>query len=179
MEATNSNKIFHTAELAPIIKGMVTTNPKIIGTQIKSFDDMTQPTPIYPYSENWSEAIIKPIMVLHSSGSTGNPKPVILNHGTMAVFDNEQNDPMVPGRDKQDITMWTGKNPDSSRYYSVFPPFHLAGFHATVIIPTFTQATPVLGPPASPPTGQLISQAMKQHKLRGLFVPPSLAEALS
>jgi acyl-CoA synthetase (AMP-forming)/AMP-acid ligase II len=166
MESTKSNKIFFTAELAPLVKAMITANPKIIGTQMKSFDEMILPSPEYPYSETWSEAIDKPIVVLHSSGSTGIPKPVIMTHGTCAVFDNEHNLPMVPGRDKQDITMWTGKDADSSKYYHIFPPFHLAGFMTTIIVPTFTHATPVLGPPTSLPTSQLISQVMKQQKVR-------------
>jgi thioester reductase-like protein len=178
MATTNCNKLIYAPEILPLFKGMSSANPNIIGTQIGSFDEMALPGPLYPYQEEWSQAKAKPIVVLHSSGSTGMPKPVIMAHGTFAVLDNEQNLPIIPGRDKQDLTMWSGKDAASSMYHHIFPPFHLAGFVTSIVVPIFTQATPVLGPPTSVPSGLLISQILKQHKIRGLFVPPFLAEAV-
>jgi hypothetical protein len=179
MATTNSKKLIYSPEIAPLFNAMNLANPNLVGFCISTFGDLILPGPHYSYVEEWSQAITKPIVVLHSSGSTGVPKPVIMTHGTFSVLDNEQNLPMVPGRDKQDLTMWSGKDSDSSKYHHIFPPFHLAGFVTSIVVPTFTQATPVLGPPTTPPSGHLISQVMKQQKLRGLFVPPSLAEALS
>ena len=42
---------------------------------------------VYPYTKSFAEARLDPFVVLHTSGSTGFPKPVILTHGTMASHD--------------------------------------------------------------------------------------------
>ncbi|EPE33348.1 Acetyl-CoA synthetase-like protein [Glarea lozoyensis ATCC 20868] len=178
MATTKSTKLLYTAELAPLFKGMCAANSEIVGTQLSSFDEMIISSPPFLYSEVWSKAINKPVLGLHSSGSTGTPKPVVMTHGTFAVLGNEASLPMVPGRVKQDLAIWNGKDSDSSRFYHIFPTFHLAGFVTTVVIPILGNGIPVLGPPTRPPNGHLIIQVMKQHTLRALFVPPSLAEAV-
>ena len=44
-------------------------------------------TPVYPYTKTFAQAKNEPFVALHTSGSTGLPKPVILNHGTMTHHD--------------------------------------------------------------------------------------------
>jgi acyl-coenzyme A synthetase/AMP-(fatty) acid ligase len=36
---------------------------------------------LYPYSEQLCEIADKPAMIIHSSGTTGLPKPVVLTYG--------------------------------------------------------------------------------------------------
>jgi acyl-coenzyme A synthetase/AMP-(fatty) acid ligase len=47
----------------------------------------SDPVPVYPYTKTFAQARQDPFVVLHTSGSTGFPKFVILTHGTMAQHD--------------------------------------------------------------------------------------------
>lgn len=108
---------------------------------------------------------------------TGPPKPITMTHGTFATFDYCRYLPNIPGRQRNDFTLWDSQN--GRRFYSAFPPSHLAGLLSVVIVPIFSEASsPVLGPPLHPPSGQLVKEIMEQQSLRCLFVPPAVAEQI-
>ncbi|CAN8102668.1 unnamed protein product [Discula destructiva] len=43
--------------------------------------------PPFPYTKTYEEAAHDPILVLHSSGTTSHPKPIMLNHAAYAAMD--------------------------------------------------------------------------------------------
>ncbi|MCJ1280743.1 hypothetical protein MMC26_000060 [Xylographa opegraphella] len=132
----------------------------------------------YSYEATFPEARWDPVLILHSSGSTGLPKPIISNHATWAVIDNDRNLPPVPGRINQNYALWNFSG-DGGRYFAAFPPFHLGGFVAMIVLPIYsTTATVVFGPADRPPSGHLASVIMQYHKLRALFCPPTIFEQL-
>lgn len=45
----------------------------------------------YPYSKTFSEAEWDPLLVLHTSGSTGLPKPIVARQGMLAIADKYHN----------------------------------------------------------------------------------------
>ena len=53
--------------------------------------DETEDVPHIPYDKDFSEAQWEPFVVLHSSGSSGFPKPIVLNNGNMATADGMRN----------------------------------------------------------------------------------------
>ena len=77
---------------------------------------------------SWRDAVTNPVVVLHSSGSTGQPKPITMTHGTFSILDLERKLPGVPGRQNRDYRMWD--LPGDGRFYHIFPTFHLSGFLA-------------------------------------------------
>ena len=118
-----------------------------------------------------------------------------MSHGTSAAGNSFRNLPGVTGRRSTDGTMWDFAG--GGRYYSPIPPLHvrsithitnptfssialqLGGFMSMLTIPIFSDAaTPVLGPPLTPPSGFLASQIMKHQKLRALFLWPAAVEQL-
>jgi acyl-CoA synthetase (AMP-forming)/AMP-acid ligase II len=42
----------------------------------------------YKFTKTWDEAKDDPVMVLHTSGSTGLPKPIVLGHSWIAALDS-------------------------------------------------------------------------------------------
>lgn len=157
-----------------------------------SFADLLVGTASFTYEKRpWATAKNDPIVVLHSSGSTGIPKPVTMTHGTFSILDNERNLPGVAGRKKRDFSIWDF--PGGGRFYHIFPYFHLAGFlsnigkfpvhgickRSFVANPVFTESSsPVLGPPLQPPSGDLLKAIMKSQPLKALYIPPAIAEQL-
>ena len=112
--------------------------------QVPSLDDMlVDASEHYPYQKDFASARWDPIAVLHSSGSTGRlyrrrfktqvadltakgaPRPIVMNHATFAVIDNDRNLPTVSGRRNQNFSLWDfGEGGGSS--FSSFPPFHVS-----------------------------------------------------
>ncbi|KAI8951166.1 hypothetical protein F4801DRAFT_301452 [Xylaria longipes] len=177
MEQTNCTKLIHAAEVSPLVKQLEDTIPSLQTTIVPSFDEMMTSNPEhYPYYKSFDECYSEPIVVLHSSGSTGLPKPITMTHGSFAVLDNEHNLPDVPGRRKRDWSMWTFQG--EARVYTVFPFFHLAGFLSLTLQTIFMNASPVLGPPHLIPDSALLKLVMLHQKLRCMFLPPAVIEQL-
>ncbi|KAI4090749.1 MAG: hypothetical protein LQ344_004529 [Seirophora lacunosa] len=131
--------------------------------------------PILP--RDYSEAMNTPVLIIHSSGSTGIPKLVTMTHGTFATFDYCRNLPEIPGRRRIDFSLWDSK--PSRKFYSAFPPSHLGGVLAQIIIPIFSEASsPVIGPPLRPPSGGLVTEIVEQQRLRSLLIPPAIASQI-
>ncbi|KAF2472981.1 putative NRPS-like enzyme [Lindgomyces ingoldianus] len=173
---TGCTKILYAAEVTPIVKQLNAINESLTILEVPSFQDMFQSTPSsYPFGKIYDQVKNDPILILHSSGSTGLPKPITMTHATFAVLDNERNLPKVPGRRNRDYSIWDFN--DGGRFYTVFPYFHLAGFLSLLVNPIFTEASsPVLGPPLMPPSGSLLKDVMRHQELRALYLPPSIAE---
>ncbi|KAI0147491.1 hypothetical protein GGR57DRAFT_476649 [Xylariaceae sp. FL1272] len=177
MGQTKSTKLLYAAEVAPIVNQLSSVVPSLHATVVPSFDEMMMSSPgPFPYDMSFDKCRDDPVVVLHSSGSTGLPKPITMTHGSFAVLDNEHNLREVPGRRKRDWSMWTFDG--EARVYTVFPFFHLAGFLSLTLQTIFMNASPVLGPPHLIPDTPLLKLVMQHQKLRCMFLPPAIIEGL-
>ncbi|KAF3480940.1 uncharacterized protein GIQ15_06287 [Arthroderma uncinatum] len=137
--------------------------------------DTTSGASPYPSTVSYDDIKNDHCLILHSSGSTGDPKLVYMTHGTFSVTDNDTYMPVPEGRRAQNAAQFNFE--DSGRFYSCFPPYHMAGVQAYIILPTFSKtATVVMGPAMTPPSGFLLSEIMKQQHLRGFYVPPFIIQ---
>ena len=64
---------------------------------IPEFDDLLAAGPVkhYPYNKTFEDAQDDPYLILHSSGTTGFPKPIQYTHGAIACMDARGNLPDV------------------------------------------------------------------------------------
>lgn len=178
LQQTQCNTLIYAKEMAPLFQTVQNDLPALKGIQIQELEKLQQQEhQQFQLDPKREDTMRKPILILHSSGSTGTPKPITMTHGTFATFDYCRKLPTVQGRRNNDFTLWDST--DTRKFYSAFPPSHLAGFLSMVIIPIFSEAScPVLGPPLRPPSGQLVKEIMEKQMLKGLFIPPSVAEQL-
>ncbi|KAL8793203.1 MAG: hypothetical protein Q9195_004233 [Heterodermia aff. obscurata] len=178
MKQTKSTKILYTSELEAILQNLLASVQDIQCATVGSLDSLLEANgPSFPFGPDFDEAVRQPVVVLHSSGSTGIPKPVVMTHGTFAIADNDRNFPRVPNRENHDLTVWDFHGA-SGRIYEPFPPFHLAGFFNKIMVPIFTNAIPIFGPPLRSPSGNLTAEIMLQQTVRGCILPPFVAEQL-
>ncbi len=77
----------------------------------------------YPYEKSFEEAAHDPFIVIHTSGSTGLPKPVTLYHGGLATPDAHHLMPPSDGH-KSAAVAPTGQDPMS--VFVSLPPFHVS-----------------------------------------------------
>ncbi|KAF2096352.1 acetyl-CoA synthetase-like protein [Rhizodiscina lignyota] len=76
----------------------------------------------YPYTKSVQEARDEPFMVLHTSGTTGMPKPLAVKHGWMLTCDLQQHTKTSAGRHSL-----VYRASVTSRFLTAFPPWHSSG----------------------------------------------------
>ena len=109
----------------------------------------------------------KPFAILHTSGSTGIPKPVFITHGTFACNDAHQAIPLLGGNSTI-IDFTRGK-----RLFLALPLFHAACLTFTLGFNVFSGMTCVI-PPAGPLTAKVVDESFTYGRLDGALLPPSL-----
>ena len=92
-------------------------------TVIRTLDEWLaeESVPHYPYEKSFDEAANDPFIVIHTSGSTGLPKPVTLRHGGLGTIDAHHLMPTFDGYRPELI-------PAEGEELTVFaslPPFHV------------------------------------------------------
>lgn len=80
-----------------------------------------EPVPVYPYNKTFQEAASDPFCVLHTSGSTGLPKPIVWKNSLLGTLDATRRLPESDGRPP-----WTTIFDDGDRFYSAFPLYHVS-----------------------------------------------------
>ena len=90
----------------------------------KVFD--AESTQSFPYTKTFEEAINDPFCILHTSGTTGVPKPIPWSHGLIGTLDAVRLLPVTEDDDR--LAPWTSLWKDGDRIYSSFPMSHVCDF---------------------------------------------------
>lgn len=130
------------------------------------FQDLDQVEQI-SFTRTWEEAKNSPFCVLHTSGSTGIPKPVFVTYGTFACNDAHQLIPKLGGKPTL-VNLLKGK-----RYFLALPLFHAACLTFTIGYNIFAGVVSVI-PPPEPLTADLANQVFTHGNLYGALLAPSL-----
>ncbi|KAL8707220.1 MAG: hypothetical protein Q9220_007714 [cf. Caloplaca sp. 1 TL-2023] len=130
--------------------------------------------PSYPYGKTFDEADHDPFIVIHTSGSTGLPKPVVIYHGGLATVDGHHNLPSYDEGQAQVRAFGT-----RTRMLQTLPPFHVAGILCSLSIALYHEIIPVWPPAGRPISLDLFDDAVDNLRLDGCLVPPSLLEEVS
>jgi acyl-CoA synthetase (AMP-forming)/AMP-acid ligase II len=130
------------------------------------FEDLDQVEHI-PITLTWEEAKDKPFCVLHTSGSTGIPKPVFVTYGTFACNDAHQLIPSLGGKPTL-VNFLKGK-----QYFLALPLFHAACLTFAIGHNIFAGVTSVI-PPPEPLNAGLTNQMYKYGNLDGALLVPAL-----
>ena len=130
------------------------------------FQDLDQVEHV-PFSRTWEEAKDSPFCVLHTSGSTGIPKPVFVTYGTFACNDAHQLIPKLGGNPTL-VNFLKGK-----RYFLALPLFHAACLTFAIGYNIFAGVISVI-PPPEPLTADLANEVFTHGNLDGALLAPSL-----
>ena len=85
----------------------------------------------FPYNKTFDEAIQDPFCLLHTSGTTGVPKPISWSHGLIGTMDAVRLLPPTEGDDG--LAPWTSLWKEGDRMYSSFPMSHVRILSPTVM----------------------------------------------
>ncbi|EFQ93029.1 hypothetical protein PTT_09722 [Pyrenophora teres f. teres 0-1] len=126
----------------------------------------------YPYTKTFEEAKGDPVYVLHTSGSTGIPKPLIYTPAFAASLMGQCQLEAPEGF--VDLSCYTTRG----RFVSVLPPFHGAGVTFTCFVALYFGMVPVYMLPGPPPTTEDMVHAISHTDVDWAFLPPVFIDEL-
>ncbi|KAM0193089.1 hypothetical protein ACHAPI_007813 [Fusarium lateritium] len=130
----------------------------------------------YPYTKTFDEASGDPFCLLHTSGSTGLPKPITWSHGLIGTMDAVRLLPHVEGDDG--LSPWTDNWNDGDRIYSSFPMSHGAGIIMNILLPALFGLHCIMGPKGVIPNMDLLESLADHAKIDIWSMVPSLVDEL-
>ncbi|KAM0444951.1 hypothetical protein ACHAQK_002489 [Fusarium lateritium] len=130
----------------------------------------------YPYTKTFDEASGDPFCLLHTSGSTGLPKPITWSHGLIGTMDAVRLLPHVEGDDG--LSPWTDNWNDGDRIYSSFPMSHGAGIIMNILLPALFGLHCIMGPKGVIPNMGLLESLADHAKIDIWSMVPSLVDEL-
>ncbi|PYH88724.1 acetyl-CoA synthetase-like protein [Aspergillus ellipticus CBS 707.79] len=105
----------------------------------------------FPYTKTFEEAEWDPYVVLHTSGSTGLPKPIVIRQGMLALNDLHRT---IPARDGNRTWLPTWTSYSNSRHLLIFPLFHTAGIMTSTMCGFYYNAPIAFRDPSLPITAE-------------------------
>ncbi|KAK0386750.1 hypothetical protein NLU13_6586 [Sarocladium strictum] len=131
-----------------------------------------EPVPAYPFDFTFDQVKQETPLILHTSGSTGPPKPIPLpleGLTTIALTD------LVPGPRERKMQALLEHN----RLFCGFPPFHAAGCLTYGMYPILCDFSVVWGPSDRPLNAALAEEAIKVSGAECTLLPPSVLEDMA
>ena len=125
----------------------------------------------YEYNKSYEEAKKDVVLILHTSGSTGAPKPIRLNNAFLKRADTEHLTAVIEGRIHADLRNL------KSPLYNGSPFFHLSGI-AVVLRALFAGITVVIGPPEVPATPKMACDIARSVELKTVVAAPHVVDSL-
>jgi acyl-CoA synthetase (AMP-forming)/AMP-acid ligase II len=172
-QSTKCSKLLFTSQFEAKVGSFAASMRGLNIFQVPSFDDMvTCPAKHYPYTKTWEEAKNDPIVIVHTSGTTGTPKAVLYNHTFVAfAADGVRLLPPANGRHVTSLAAFQGL-----AYCSV-PFFHLGGF-LFGLSTLFCDYTVVFGPSEAQASGNIVNAIMQELKIGAMMLVPNVCENL-
>ncbi|KAI1310328.1 hypothetical protein F5Y03DRAFT_345813 [Xylaria venustula] len=131
--------------------------------------------PHFPFHKTFEQAEWEPFCVLHTSGSTGLPKPLVIRQGVPAIADKWHQMPSWEGSEYWH-SEWCKR---VNRYFTPMPLFHSGGLCLFFYNSVYWNSITVLGFPDKAVTADLTRECLIHAKVQGAVLPPSILEEMS
>lgn len=132
------------------------------------------PVEVYPYTKTFDEARMDPCLVLHTTGSTGLPKPITWKLGILSTYEAWRTIPHVDS-----YVPTTEIYQQSRRAYTSMPLFHTSGLNAGITWSLLCGVTLVYGAPHVVPNAAFADEMHKYAGVDASMGAPSIYEELS
>ncbi|KAI1364341.1 hypothetical protein F5Y08DRAFT_217449 [Xylaria arbuscula] len=175
-EATNCGILWYAEPFSQAVKPWL-QEKKMQSLQVSSLPHWfpTEQVAHFPYDKTFEQAEWEPFVVMHTSGSTGLPKPVIARTGMIAISDAAQE-----SGEWQGSRYWM--NECQQRVKGLFMPmplFHAAALYTFFHVSVYRNVTSILSIAEKPLSVELILECQENVNFEATFLPPSVLEDAS
>lgn len=163
------------ATTIPLVKEVLDQRPMTV-LDLPLLDELLDcdGTPAYHYTKTFAEATTDPFCFLHTSGSTGIPKPIPWSNGLIGTMDAVRLLPPVEG--DGGLLPWTDDWKPHDRIYSSFPMSHGAGIIMNILLPAMFNLHCIMGPVNILPNITLVEALAEQARIDIWSMVPSLCD---
>ncbi|QGA15106.1 hypothetical protein EYB26_002762 [Talaromyces marneffei] len=179
LESTGCTIWVNAIDAAPItLVKEVLENRQMNFLELPLLDELldAESTEPFPYTKSFEEAMKDPFCFLHTSGSTGLPKPIPWSHGLIGTMDAVRLLP--PVGENADLVPWTSNWNEGDKIYSTFPMSHGAGVIMDILMPALFNLQCVLGPVGVLPNLNLVERLAVDVGIDIWSMVPSLVDEL-
>lgn len=121
-------KTMLTPTASPLIVSAFLAGHSLATLDVPSTDDLLAGEhPHYPFDKTFETARHEPLIVLHTSGTTSHPKPIVWTHDYAASFSQQNQLEPPPGYESMDKVL------QGVRLLSVMPAFHVSQMSITSV----------------------------------------------
>jgi acyl-coenzyme A synthetase/AMP-(fatty) acid ligase len=173
LEALKCTAVIYASEMTLLAQSLEERFPSakyISTTSLGNFLDASKTSKRserYEYSKSYSRAHSDPVMIVHTSGTTGMPKPVIWTNDMLASVDRLHT---LPG---SAATQMAGQS-----VYCALPVFHTSGMTASLLTPVYLDTIIILGPSGIRPDKKTVLEVLCNAPVSAASFPPNLLEEL-
>ncbi|KAJ6097001.1 hypothetical protein N7486_007747 [Penicillium sp. IBT 16267x] len=179
LDGTGCNTWVNAVDASPttLVKEVLQRRP-MTSLQLPLLDELLDAdfTESIPYTKTFKEAMNDPFCFLHTSGSTGLPKPIPWSHGLIGTMDVVRLLPSIG--ENADLAPWTSDWNEGDKIYSSFPMSHGAGIIMDILMPALFNLHCVLGPVGILPNLNLVERLAVDANIDIWSMVPSLVDEL-
>ncbi|KAI9712767.1 MAG: putative NRPS-like protein biosynthetic cluster [Bogoriella megaspora] len=130
--------------------------------------------PKYPYDKDFEQAQSDPCLVLHTTGSTGLPKPITWKNAILSTYEGWRTIPAI-----DDYVPMTEIYAEASRAYNAMPLFHTSGLNIGITMSFILGVTTVYPAAKASANPAYVDEMHKYAKVDASIGPPTTYEELS
>ncbi|KAI1380798.1 nonribosomal peptide synthetase [Hypoxylon crocopeplum] len=128
-----------------------------------------------PYGKTFEQAEWETFGILHTSGSTGFPKPIVIRQGMLSSSDAYHNLPDWNGLSSF-IQVWSD---GPKRIFLPFPLFHAGGLFLFLVRVVYWGNPIAIGLPDRPLSSDSVVECLDNLDVEGILLPPAILEEMS
>ncbi|KAJ5908197.1 hypothetical protein N7495_000879 [Penicillium taxi] len=173
LNETKTSKIIYSPEQRKVVEALLNADRLLQSSEFPAlWETFGKKVDQYPCAALYADLENEVPIIIHSSGTTGFPKPVPFTNGYLSAFDNTTKLPVPPGRRGSMMHM---QKPGALQLVCA-PFFHLMGYAA--ILESICHGIPFVLSPEKPMTVELLAKIYDETNPDLVWLPPSIIESI-
>ncbi|CAJ2511712.1 Uu.00g073370.m01.CDS01 [Anthostomella pinea] len=179
LRSTHCTTLFSTGPFNGQATALAQAVPSLRTVALPPLDEMLltpTPTPHYPYTKTFWQARNDIVLIVHTSSSTGDPKPDHPLHQRVLQPRRPRRPDPARGGGREHASTFALCRPVTKVFLGTNF-FHLSGIHFSTAA-LFRRFTTVWGPPDQLPRGEVAADVLKSVRVQVVVVVPSVCDAV-